>query len=238
MNVRVFQTPDDLAEAAAGFIARRAQASGPGFTLGLAGGSTPRATYERLAASAGVLEDADLWLGDERWVAPDHPDSNARMVRESLGAAGRFHVPPWDLGDPETAAAAYEIALDRVFAGRRPDLILLGLGDDGHTASLFPDTSALREHHRSYVANWVEAKKSWRLTATLPLLHRARTLAFLVSGSAKADMIRRIVGAREPFPAFLAADGASEAIWFLDEAAAAYFPGRAGAAQEGGAVDT
>ena len=230
MDVRIFPDAAALADDAAAFIADRISAAAPRATVGLAGGSTPRATYERLAGHDLDWEHVEFWLSDERWVPPDHADSNGRMASEALGGAARIHRPQWDLGEPETAAAAYEITLDRLFAGRRPDLILLGLGTDGHTASLFPGTRALHEPHRSFVANWVDGQDAWRLTATLPLLHRASALAFLVSGESKSEIVAQIVGRHEPFPAYLAAIGAAETTWFLDADAATGLSGRGGAA--------
>jgi 6-phosphogluconolactonase len=102
----------------------------------------------------------------------------------------------------------------------RPGLVLLGMGDDGHTASLFPGTTALEERERTYVANWVESKEAWRLTATFPLLWSARRIFFVVTGETKGDMLRRILEGGEPFPAQRVAAGAEDATWFLDAAAA------------------
>ena len=105
-------------------------------------------------------------------------------------------------------------------ADERPDLVLLGMGDDGHTASLFPGTDALEVTDRSYVANWVAGKDTWRLTATFPLLWSAREIVFVVTGKAKAAMLARIIDQQEPLPAQRVAAGNPNTTWFLDEAAA------------------
>ncbi|MBT8198580.1 MAG: 6-phosphogluconolactonase [Acidimicrobiia bacterium] len=220
MDIRVYDDRTGLADAAAHLIVDRAAAGT--FSLGLAGGSTPRATYERLAEMRADLSGATLWLGDERWVDPDHRDSNARMARESLGTAhgASFVVPDWSLGEPETAAAAYELALDRALEGRPPGLVLLGMGDDGHTASLFPGTRALEVTDRNYVANWVDEKEAWRLTATVPFLASADQVVFLVAGESKAAMVERVIERAEPFPSRVVSDAARDVIWMLDTAAA------------------
>ena len=195
-------------------------------TIGLAGGSTPAATYARLAERPIDWHRTTLWLGDERWVAADHPDANTRMVRHTLGDEGaeRLLAPDSTIGDPETAAAAYDETLRQLFerwdTEARPGLVLLGMGDDGHTASLFPGTAALDILDRHYVANWVGAKETWRLSATLPLLWSARKIMFIVTGEAKASMIARIIDGGEPFPAQRVAAGNAAVTWYLDEAAA------------------
>ncbi|NND04629.1 MAG: 6-phosphogluconolactonase, partial [Acidimicrobiia bacterium] len=128
------------------------------------------------------------------------------------------------IGDPKAAAAAYETALGSAFVdrgfGKAPDLVLLGIGGDGHTASLFPGTVALESLHVGYLANWVEAKDAWRLTATLPLLWSAGELIFIVIGEGKAQVVKEILEDGVPHPAQRAAENAVAATWFLDEAAA------------------
>ena len=221
MRIVVAADAAELAERAAAHITELiAVAPGPRVSLGLAGGSTPRATYEKLRDADIDWTTVDAWLSDERWVAPDHEFSNARMVREAL----LNHVPAAFLdvlwcegGDPEPAAEQYAAVLERTI-GDRPDIVLLGVGDDGHTASLFPGTAALEETHSNYVANLVP-EKGWRLTATLPLLHRARKIVFLVSGEGKADMLAQVLSGA-PYPSTLVADGADDVTWFVDEAAA------------------
>jgi 6-phosphogluconolactonase len=220
--IAIYPSPADVADAVAATIGEEI-ATRSSMTLGLAGGSTPAATYERLAAGDHEWDKVTLWLSDERWVPGDHPDANARMVRRTLGAGARRLVAPrYGLGDPDRAAVAYATELEKAFAGNAgdPDLVLLGMGDDGHTASLFPGTDALDAIGRDYVANWVPAKNVWRLTATLPLLWSAERIIFVVTGEAKAGMLSRILDDGEPFPARRVAAGADDVRWMLDEAAA------------------
>ncbi len=229
MRIRVLEGPDALAEFAAATIARLLREAGERATLGLAGGSTPRTTYTRL-----VNEDVDwsrihAWMSDERWVAPDHPDSNLRMIRDALLDSVPAHVypVPWssDMAAPE-AADRYEQLLMEVLpegaGGLEPDLVLLGIGEDGHTASLFPGTEALDVEDRWYVANWVPAKEAWRLTATLPLLRAARHVLFLVSGQRKATVLAKILedDDRPAPPARLVLEGGGDITWLVDRAAA------------------
>ncbi len=223
MDVRILAEPDGVAELASASIARWLATAGRRVTLGLAGGGTPRTTYLRLRDEAVPWEDVDVWLGDERWVPPDHPDSNLRMAREALldHVPATAHPVRWDLGDPEAAAADYAATLDRIMPEGGPDVVLLGIGDDGHTASLFPGDAALEETERSYVATWVAAKEAWRLTATVPLLTSARRVMFLVTGSGKAEAVAAILRDAEPLPARRVAEAAEDVTWFLDAAAAA-----------------
>ena len=189
MRVRVLDGPDDIADIAAATIAQMLKDCGERATLGLAGGSTPRTTYTRLLHEDVDWDSVHAWVADERWVAPDHPDNNLRMARDTLFDRVPAHVypVPWvPDGDLALAAAAYEQTLLEVLPAvngiPHPDVVLLGIGEDGHTASLFPGTAALDVSDRWFVANWVPAKDSWRLTATLPLLHGARDIVFLASG--------------------------------------------------------
>jgi 6-phosphogluconolactonase len=221
----IYSTPDDVAAAVAMAVENEIAASGR-LTIGLAGGSTPAAAYERLAERAIDWTSTTLWLGDERWVPANHPDANSGMVRRTLGsaAAQRMIAPDQTIGDPKAAAMAYETLLRSAFADAddagQPGLVLLGMGDDGHTASLFPGTAALDAVDRWYVANRVEAKDTWRLTATLPLLRSATRLIFIVTGATKAGMVARIVEGDEPFPAQRVAADHANVTWFLDAAAA------------------
>lgn len=221
----IYPTPEDVAEAVADKVVATVAGSAR-TTVGLAGGSTPSAAYRRLAERPVDWSRTTLWLGDERWVPHDHPEANSGMARQTLGerAATQLLAPDFDLGDAARAAAAYEAELRAAFAAAdeqgRPGLVLLGMGDDGHTASLFPGTDALEVTDRSYVANWVGDKGTWRLTATLPLLWAAREVVFIVTGEAKAAMLARIIEGHEPFPAQRVAAGNTNTSWFLDEAAA------------------
>ncbi len=224
MDVRIVADPDGVAELASASIARWLATAERRVTLGLAGGGTPRTTYLRLRDEAVPWEDVDAWLGDERWVPPDHADSNLRMAREALldHVPATVHPVRYELGDPQAAAADYTATLERIMPDARPDLVLLGIGDDGHTASLFPGSDALDEPERGYVATWVAAKDAWRLTATLPLLAAARKVMFLVTGSGKAPAIAAILRDAEPLPARRVAEAADDVTWFLDAAAASH----------------
>ncbi|MGQ0848768.1 MAG: 6-phosphogluconolactonase [Actinomycetota bacterium] len=224
MSLEVFDDGPALAAGAAARIAGWLGDTDPGrVSLGLAGGSTPAAAYLRLRETPTEWGRIDIWLSDERWVPLDHPDSNGRMAAETLCdlVPARFHRPrfaPWL--EPRDAAAHYEATLRSIHPdGHEPDLILLGMGDDGHTASLFPGSDALHVERRWFVDNWVEHLDTWRLTATFPLLHRARRLVFLVAGAAKATTLARVF-AGEPLPATLAASGGGNVEWLVDRDAA------------------
>jgi 6-phosphogluconolactonase len=201
------------------------------FRIALAGGSTPRALYAQLAA-AGDLDWArtDVFFGDERAVGPDDPQSNFRMARETLLQPAA--VPPENVHrmrgedpDLESAAFDYETAL----GGPSPppfDLVLLGMGGDGHTASLFPGTAALDERARLCVANDVPQLQTRRLTLTYPVLSAARDLLFLVAGADKADTLRDVLGPtldprRWPSQVLLRRSAPRPSLLFCDRAAAA-----------------
>jgi 6-phosphogluconolactonase len=218
MDVIVHETPDAVAAAAADVIATEIR-SGTRH-VGLAGGSTPRAAYELLPQQQLDWDGVMLWLGDERWVPPDHPDSNAAMARESFvdEVGATLIAPDYSLGDPHLAAAAYAEAVRPALV--RPGLVLLGMGADGHTASLFPGTDALDVVDRSYVANWVPAHDAWRLTATLPLLWSARRTVFLVTGEVKAQVVADVLSGRGDYPAGRVGRGGRNTTWLLDTDAA------------------
>ena len=223
-------------EAAAAFVAARASeaiADRGLFTIALAGGGTPKPVYERLARPdlAGSIEwdRVHVFFGDERCVPPDDPQSNSRMAREAL----LMHVPiPGEnvhriRGEdpPEAAAETAERAIRRLLptAGVPSlDLVLLGLGDDGHTASLFPGTAALGEASRLVVANYVEKLSTWRVTFTAPLINAARHVVFLVEGAGKAAALQSVLEGPfmpETLPSQLIRPAGSLR-WFVDEAAA------------------
>ncbi len=190
--------------------------------LGLAGGSTPLAAYEKLARLDVDWSRVIGFLGDERWVPPDHPDSNARMVRKSALGGTQCNLLAVPFGDdPHAAAAAYEEQLAAAADGTDPAVLLLGMGDDGHTASLFPGTTALDASGRDYVATWVETKNSWRLTVTLDFISRVDHVMFLVTGAAKAARVAEVLQTDSDLPAARATRVAPQVTWFLDEHAAA-----------------
>jgi len=237
-RVIVVPGPEDVAAAARALVLegeREALARSGMFRVALAGGSTPRRLYELLAASP----DADfanwhVFFGDERWVPADHLDSNARMAREAL--LDRVAIPHQQVhaidtsaGSPARAACLYAMTLRRKLApapGELPrfDLVLLGLGADGHTASLFPGSSALVAAAADLaVATWAEGAGAWRVTLTAGVLGAARAVVFLVSGADKAEALRRVLGSDgtdEP-PAALVRPSAGSLTFVVDEAAAA-----------------
>lgn len=235
MDIQVFDNPSTLADEAAPFLA--AMLTGEGrHSLGLAGGSTPMPTYEKLSQINLDWGQVDLWLGDERWVPPDSAQSNARMCRNYLVQENDpiFHEVRFaEDKDPDEAAQAYESILGGVFesTGGRADVVLLGLGDDGHTASLFPGSDAMNETERLYVATYVPQLGMWRLSATIPLLSSARHLVFLISGEGKAEAVRWLVDPRpdDPeVPARIVAREAEIVTVLMDEAASTQIVSRAG----------
>ena len=232
MSVNVFETPDDLAKAAArAFVDRAADAiSQRGrFAVALAGGSTPKNTYEILARDyAGVVDwpHVHVFFGDERTVPPHHEDSNYRTAKEALldhVPVGSVHPMRGEL-PPEEAASSYEEALRSFFREDPPvfDLIMLGIGGDGHTASLFPETSALEVTDRLVVSNPVSKLDTTRITLTAPVLNAAREVSFLVAGEDKAEALKEILeGRADPreYPAKLVRP-AGGPTWMVDRAAA------------------
>lgn len=222
MEVRIAPDPAAVGSLAAATIARWLIDGG---SLGLAGGTTPLATYRELLRHKVDWHEVVLWMSDERWVAPDHEDSNTGMARGALAdhvAADLLEIPGLGLGDGAEAglAAAAYAALLKERIGDSPHVVMLGIGDDGHTASLFPGTDALAERTSAFAATWVESKATWRLTTTFPYLWEARHLAFIVTGVAKAGVVADIIGGDSTLPAAIAADGATDVTWFLDDAAA------------------
>lgn len=204
------------------------------FTLALSGGSTPKALYERLASDirvdAAAWSSVHVYFGDERCVPPDHRDSNYRMAREALLAqvaipAAQVHRMETER-EPADAAAAYEATLRATLAtgDGMPvlDLVLLGLGADGHTASLFPGTTLLDERHRWAVAGWVPTVQAWRVSLTLPVLAAGRLLLGLAAGADKAPAVARLFepNPQAPIPARAVGDAATHVAWIVDRAAA------------------
>jgi 6-phosphogluconolactonase len=233
VSVNVYANPEELAQAAAReFAARAAEAIDERgrFAVVLAGGSTPRATYELLARDYRDTIDwkeVHVFFGDERSVPPDDDDSNYKMARESLldhVPIGSVHRMQGEL-PPDEAAEAYEQDLRDFFGSEdlpRFDLILLGTGPDGHTASLFPETSALEVHDRLVVANPVLKLETTRITLTVPAINAARAVCFLVAGENKAGPVAEIVeGNPDPreYPASLI-QPENGPVWMLDRAAA------------------
>ena len=236
MNLVVL--PDAAAVARAGadrFVesARRAVAERGRFRVALSGGSTPKSVYPLLVAPPRVdLVDwarVEFFWGDERAVPPDHPESNFGVAYQMLLAQlpgvrpSRIHRMPAEQPDLDAAALAYEADLRMAFGALggdvpRFDLIWLGMGADGHTASLFPGSAALTVQDRLVVANWSPAQQSWRMTFTYPLLNAAREVLFVVTGADKADAVRDVLGGESQLPA--AQVRADRTEWVVDAAAA------------------
>ena len=236
-EIRILNSADELFRAAAEEFAARAaeavQLRGR-FCVALSGGSTPKTLYALLASGAipGIPWDKIfLFWGDERHVPPDDPESNYRMVKESLLAkvslpAGNvFRIKAED-PDAARAAADYERTLVSFFglqSGEFPrfDLILLGLGPEGHVASLFPGSAAMNEKKRLVVSNWVEKFKTDRITFTFPVLNHAACVMFLASGQGKAAIVKQVLeDDGEPLPAKLVQPEDGDLLWFLDKDAA------------------
>jgi 6-phosphogluconolactonase len=239
VEVRRLTTPQDLFQCAAEEVIRAANAAigeRGRFAIALSGGSTPKSLYNLIAANASASlpwEKIFFFWSDERHVPPTDAESNYRMAQESLLAkvpvpAGNIFRVPAENPDASAVAAAYEQTLRKFWAvepGEFPrfDLILLGMGPDGHCASLFPETAALQEKSRLVVANWVEKFKTYRITFTLPVLNAAREVMFLVSGTDKASALREVLEGKAPgekFPSKLVRPLDGELIWFVDRAAA------------------
>ena len=211
------------------------------FTVALSGGSTPRRLYTLLATPA-YSDRIDwsrchLFWGDERCVAPNHTDSNYRMTEESL--LSKITIPPGNIHrmagekEPAVGSAEYESELKKFFrleAGARPrfDLILLGLGDDGHTASLFPAATALQESRKLVVDVYHAGLQSHRLTLTLPVLNQAEMVVFLVSGSSKAKVVQAVLhdASASDLPAALVRPNHGRLLWLLTEDAASLLPSK------------
>lgn len=239
-QVRVFPRAEDLFEAAAEEFIRSANAAvreKGHFDVALSGGSTPKALYCLLANKpAGTIpwKEIRFFWGDERHVPPDDPESNYRMANEAmlslvpLDSKNVFRVPA-ENPDASAAAADYEQTLRHtLLTGQdglpRFDLILLGLGPDAHTASLFPGTKALHENSRLVVSNWVEKFNTDRITLTLPVIDNAAKVMFLVTGKDKASALSAVFDNHsnpEQFPAKLVQPRNGSLLWLLGQDAAA-----------------
>jgi 6-phosphogluconolactonase len=230
---RTFESAETLAQNVAEWLCALAQASGRDFAVCLSGGSTPLRLYERLAmpavASRFPWSRTHWFWGDERFVPREHPDSNYRMARDAFLSrvpvpSENIHAIPTEGLSPEQAAATYETTLKRFHGGDmltpdRPlfDVTLLGIGENGHTASLFPGQPALQENKRWVVAV-VGGKSEPRITLTYPALDSSRDVAFLATGQGKRDVVARARAGDRTIPAALVRP-VGHLHWFLDRAA-------------------
>jgi 6-phosphogluconolactonase len=245
ITYRVLPTPIATAKAAAQFfldVAVKAAAARGIARIAVSGGTTPKSMFALLADPAEPFLKAvpwdriELFWVDERCVPPDNTESNYRMTNEALLskvplAAERVHRMEGEL-EPEVAAARYESSIRNAFrleGAQTPtfDLVLLGMGDDGHTASLFPHTEALNEMSHIVVPNHVPQKDAWRITLTWPVINQAREVAFLIEGAGKAQVIHDVfLGPYQPdtYPSQIIRPASGRLILLLDAAAAAKLP--------------
>jgi 6-phosphogluconolactonase len=245
--VQVLADPEELSRAAAREVLRQAQESVRGkglFTLVLSGGSTPRSLYSLLATDSSFRtkvpwEKIHFFWGDERTVPPGHAENNYGMALKTLLSkvsvpAENIHPIRIDLPDPGEAATDYEETLRGFFhlkVGEFPrfDMILLGLGADGHTASLFPGSDALSERDHLAVADWVKTLQAHRITLTLPVLNQAGFILFLVSGQEKAKALSLVFGEKAEtanLPARLVQPTGGRVLWLVDRAAGSLLDAR------------
>lgn len=242
-ELRVFDDLDGLTRGAAEEITKSAEeaiAARGRFTIALSGGDTPKPAYRLLAQEPwrGRIDwsRVHVFWGDDRHVPPDHPESNFGMAHEAL--LSKVPIPPGNVHrmraekPAERAAIDYEWTLRSAFdlgdlgeGGERPrfDLVLMGIGEDGHTASLFPGSEAVREQRRLVIAPWVSSLGVYRITLTAPVFNRAALALFLVSGETKAEALKAVLqGDFQPdrFPAQIVRPEDGRLLWLVDRAAA------------------
>ncbi|PYS50076.1 MAG: 6-phosphogluconolactonase [Acidobacteria bacterium] len=235
-QVLTFDDPQEVAHAAADRFVEIARAAIDGrgrFSVALSGGSTPKRAYELLAGED-YRDELDwskvhIFFGDERCVPPDDAESNYRMANEAM--LSRLPIPARNIhrvqgvGDASANARLYEDELRTFFndaAWPRFDLVLLGMGEDGHTASLFPGSSALNELEAWVAANWIEKFNAFRITLTLPAINHAAHIAFLVTGENKADRLAEVLShesSSEQLPSQLIKPVSGSLEWLIDKAA-------------------
>jgi 6-phosphogluconolactonase len=217
-------------------LASRSVAAGEMFSLFLSGGSTPKALYELLSSDAFRNQidwrAVELYFGDERCVPPDSELSNYKLAKDFL--IDKVPIPADNVYrmkgelDPEEAAKQYGLMLKEKFFEGGPSVLLLGMGDDGHTASLFPQTTALKEDHHRCVANhvpydYIPAGTHWRITLTYPFINRAQEVFILVTGASKAERISEVLEGPEDYdrlPIQRIKPEMGRVTWYLDVAAA------------------
>lgn len=221
MELFVHDTPDAATQSASKRIADLISSAEGRFSFGLAGGSAAEATYRMLRGRASGWDKVDAWLSDERWVPPDDDRSNGRMAAVTLldHVGANFIRPRWsEYIEPPDAAAHYEASLRSIHLDRPPNLVMLGMGADAHIASLFPDTPALAERSRWYVANREASHQEDRLTVTYPLLWRATLILVVTLGVEKAGALKASFEGGTPAGQLSEAEGVVE--WYVDRDAA------------------
>jgi 6-phosphogluconolactonase len=241
-DIRIFPDPEAVAKATAELFVEAASdavAKRGAFTVVLSGGSTPKMLYALLAEepyrSKVAWEKVEVYFADERAVPPDHADSNFKTANDGLLArvpirAENVHRMRGEI-DPNEAAIAYGRMLKARFGDGGPDVTMLGMGDDGHTASLFPGTPAVDETEHRCVAQFVEKSttgRSWRITLTAPFINRSGQVWVLLTGGSKAGRLKEVLeGPRDPgrLPIQLIAPASGGMLWLLDQAAAAGLSG-------------
>ena len=224
MDVHVWSDPSQLAIAAADLISDEIQQSEE-ILLGLAGGSTPAATHEELAHRGLDWSSVTAWISDERWVPADDEASNQRMARETLTdrVGAELVAPDTSMSNPYSSAESYgDELVPRLMNPDVRTVTMLGMGADGHTASLFPDTQALTVETIAYVANLVPQLDTWRLTATTSMLNASDVVLFVVAGAAKAPALEAIASGGSLPAAHVSAR--ERTLWYVDAAAAEQLP--------------
>ncbi|MGH2427426.1 MAG: 6-phosphogluconolactonase [Candidatus Limnocylindria bacterium] len=234
----VLPNPDAVAAAAADrFVeaAREAIEKRGAFRVALSGGSTPKAVYPLLSGAPRRdrvdWSRVEFFWGDERTVPPDHPESNFGVAYQMLIAQlpnvrpNSVHRMPAEASDLDAAALAYEAELRLAFGARGDeppafDLVWLGMGPDGHTASLFPDSEGLDEGQRWAIGNWAPGPEAWRMTLTYPVLNAARAVIFVLSGADKAPALATIRDGSSDPPAARVRPASGSLEWIVDAAAA------------------
>jgi 6-phosphogluconolactonase len=225
-----------FAEAGAMLFAQAAAARGPKFVAGLAGGSTPKAIYELLSAAPFRTQidwsELDFVLGDERFVAPDDANSNVHMIRRALfdrldGSSAKLHPVPYDGMTIDAAARSYESVLKSLYGAdvidpARPffDIVFLGMGDDGHTASLLPGQPELLDERRLWVLPVTKGRPEARVTLTYPVLKSAKLVVFVVSGTGKCDMLDQVLSGVETEVPAARLHSQGRLVWLVDRDAA------------------
>ena len=236
MRLQILETPRDVAVAAAKLFVAKSNAAVAHrgfFTVALSGGSTPKLLYQLLVDPNEPFREQISWpsihffWSDERHVPADHPDSNYRMANEAMlshvsVSRDNVHRIKSENPDAQEAAEAYEETVLKFVPGSPPrlDLILLGLGTDGHTASIFPESEVLLETQGLMAAPWVEKLNAYRITMTLPLINNSASVVFLITGTEKAQIVKAILQGSKPYPARTVKPTNGHLLWLLDRDAA------------------